>query len=156
MYRQGTRRPQRPLPRRNGSLAGHVVAEVFWVAVLIALNVVPGWHAIPFLAPSFGSVLWLINLCLVARIVAHLFYLADGAGRFRPVGDYLIALLDLIVAAEILLAFPFDFGPDGATWETTARLVLLAAVVISALRAAGAATRVAHVVQIHWQRTHSV
>ncbi|MCX6431570.1 MAG: hypothetical protein NTX29_01880 [Actinobacteria bacterium] len=131
MYRQVSGRQWRPTPRRNGSVAFHVTAEVLWLAVLIALNAIPGWHAVPFLASSFGSVLWLVNLCIVARIVAHLFYLADGAGRFRPVGDYLIALLDLIVAAEILVVFPFDFGADGAPWETTARLLLMAVVVLS-------------------------
>jgi hypothetical protein len=155
MYRDVSR-PIRPAQRRNGSVVGHVVAEVWWLLVLFALNVLPGWHAIPFLDASAGSLLWLVNLCIVARLVAHLVYLADGAGRFRPAGDYLIALLDLIVAAEVLVEFPFDFGAAGATWETATRLLLVAAIVISVLRAAGAATRVAHVVQVHWQHTHSV
>ena len=155
MYRDVSR-PIRPAQRRNGSVVGHVVAEVWWLLVLFALNVLPGWHAIPFLDASAGSLLWLVNLCIVARLVAHLVYLADGAGRFRPAGDYLIALLDLIVAAEVLVEFPFDFGAAGATWETATRLLLVSAIVISVLRAAGAATRVAHVVQVHWQHTHSV
>ena len=155
MYRDVSR-PIRPAQRRNGSVVGHVVAEVWWLLVLFALNVLPGWHAVPFLDPSAGSVLWLVNLCIVARLVAHLFYLADGAGRFRPVGDYLIALLDVIVAAEVLVVFPFDFGTAGATWDTATRVLLLAGVVVSALRAAAAATRVAHLVQVQWQRTHSV
>ena len=74
---------------RNGSAGGQAFASGLWIVVLLAVNVYPGWHTIPFLTAQAAGVLWLVNLCIVTRIIAHLVYIGDGAGRYRPLGDYL-------------------------------------------------------------------
>jgi hypothetical protein len=124
-------------------VGGQVFAVAFWLVVLFAVNVYPGWHTLPLLSSAAASVLWLVNLCIVARIIAHLVYLVDDAGRYRPIGDYVIALIDLVLAAELLRVFPFDFG-EASEWATTVQILLLTGVVWSGLRAGGAAVRIAH------------
>jgi hypothetical protein len=125
-------------PRTLGTVAGRFLGAGAWLTVLLLVNVWPGWHVLPFLSAEAGSVVWLVNLCISVRIVAQLLYLLDGGTILAAATHYLIVLIDMIVAAEILLVFPFDFGDDGANWAATMRILLLTAVVVSGLRAVGA------------------
>lgn len=54
---------------------------------LLLINVWPGWEALPFLTADTADVLWLVNVTLLAGIVANLVYLGYDPPWFAALGN---------------------------------------------------------------------
>src|SRR5690242_20164171 len=79
-------RPRPPTARRTR----YIVAAAVNVVLLFLVNVSPGWEAVPLLTGKMTLVLGLVNLSMVAGVIAnHLFALYD-ARWFKALGDLLI------------------------------------------------------------------
>jgi hypothetical protein len=98
------------------------------VAVLLAVNVWPGWRAVPFLTEETTAVLGLFNLSLLMGGFANVLYALFDARWLRAFGEMVTAVVGLAVLSRIWSVFPFDFGAS-SSWSYLTRFVLLVALV---------------------------
>ena len=107
---------------------GYIVAAVVNVVLWYAINVRPGWQVVPFLTEDMSNVVGLINLSLVAGIVANLVYVAYDAGWVRPLGELLTTGIGLVALVRIVQVFPFAFDATSFDGSSLVRVVLYVAI----------------------------
>ncbi len=123
--------PRTPSPRarRFGyAISALVIAIVAW-----AVNVWPGWDAVPFLTEETTQVLPLVNLSLLIGFLTNLAYLVADPPWFKALGTLLTAAISIAVLVRTLRVFPFDFGDSASTADAVTRGVLVFLIVASAL-----------------------
>lgn len=107
---------------------GFLIAASVNVLLLLAVNVWPGWRAVPFLTEEFTAVLRLFNFSLVLGAFANILYALFDARWLKAFGEMVVAVVGLNVLARIWSVFPLDL-PAPSTWTHLARFVLLIAMV---------------------------
>jgi hypothetical protein len=115
--------------RRAGYLAGIVISA----ALLFVLNGQPGWQALPFLTSDTSQVIGLVNLSLAAGLAVNVMYLFYDPPWLKSLGDLITAGIGLVVAIRIWQVFPFAFHGSAAWWSTAVRVLLVLAIVGSAI-----------------------
>lgn len=135
MHRQAAR------SRRRDERMPAIASILGYALVLVLLNVVPGWQAVPFLTPAAEHAVALANLALIVMLVSRAVALVEPSPRLRAAARYTVALIALALLAELWVTFPFQFGFEPESWATTTRLVLagffVLAVVVGIRSAAG-------------------
>jgi hypothetical protein len=119
-------------PSTGSRRAGYVVAAVINGVLLWLIHVWPGWDAAPFLAADFETVLWLIDVSLVATIALNLIYMVRDPRWLTAAGAVVTTAIGLAAAVRMLQVFPFDFG-DSEFWPVVVRVGLWLAVVGAAI-----------------------
>ena len=109
-------------PSAGARRTGYGFAIVISTAMLVVLNVSPGWQVIPFLTSDTTQVLWLVNLSMAAGIAANLVYLAYDPPWLRSLGDLVTTGIGLAAVIRIWQVFPFDL-PAG--WSAGVRTLLV-------------------------------
>ena len=112
---------------------GYVVAAAINAAMLWAVNVWPGWRALPFLTDETLRVLGWVNLTLVANVAVHIVYVLYDPRWVRALGDLMTAAVGLASAIRILHVFPFKFTGYEFDWTLLVRVVLMIGVVGTAI-----------------------
>lgn len=107
---------------------GYLVAALVNVIMLILVNASPGWRVLPFLTEDFVSLLWLVNLSMVAGVVVNVAYLAYDAPWFKSVGQVGVSAIGLAAAVRVWQVFPFDFSSYTFPWESLTRLLMALAI----------------------------
>ncbi|MBM2616316.1 hypothetical protein JIG36_12190 [Actinoplanes sp. LDG1-06] len=105
---------------------GYAVAAVVNGALLLLVNWWPGWQAVPFLTVETERVLTLVNLSLLAGVVANLLYLLRPASWVVPAGGLVTTGIGLVVLVRMWQVFPFDLGA-GSWWNVVVRVLLVVA-----------------------------
>ncbi len=116
-----------PTRRRPGVAArrfGYVVAVLVNLALLYAVNVWPGWDALPFLTPETTEVLTLVNASMVAGAAANGLYVVHDARWLRAFGDAFTAAIGVAAMVAMWRVFPFDFGTADFDWALVVRVLL--------------------------------
>jgi len=103
--------------------AGYAVAVFVNLVLLFLLNIRPGWRAAPFLTDDTPHVLVLLNLSLLAGIVANLVYILADGPWVKTVGDLTTTTIGLAVLLRIWQVFPFDFAAYAVNWGLILRIV---------------------------------
>jgi hypothetical protein len=116
-----------------GRRAGYVVAVIVNAALLVVINVNPGWQNLSFVTDAADDVVGWVNLALAVGLVANLVYLVLDAQRVRAFGEVVVGVVGLIAAARLLQVFPFDFSGSDFPWTLLVRVVLWVAVLGSAV-----------------------
>jgi hypothetical protein len=124
-------------PSRRPTVAarrvGYVIAAAVNLGVLYLVNVWPGWSAVPFLTEDTTAILWLFNASLVLSAALNAAYAVYDPRWFKALGDLVTAGISLAVLARIWQVFPFDFGTSTVDWVLVARIVLVVAIVGTAI-----------------------
>lgn len=107
---------------------GYFVAVMVNVVMLVLVNAVPGWRVLPFLTEDFVSLLWLVNLSMVASAFVNVAYLAYEAAWFKSVSQIGVTAIGLLAAIRTWQVFPFDFSPHTSPWENLTRLLIALAI----------------------------
>lgn len=128
--------------RRNDARATYVVGLALNAGLLVLINVVPGWEAVPVLTPAAEPAIALLNLAVIGELVAQAMSMVDERLRLRAVASYGISLLCMAAVAQMWIAFPFDFGDAQETWAGATRMVLVGLFAWAAISACRAAVRV--------------
>ncbi|HSK06591.1 MAG TPA: hypothetical protein VK990_03655 [Acidimicrobiia bacterium] len=105
------------------------MAILFNLAFLFVANNLLGWDLIPFLTGDFARVLWIVNLSILATIVANLAYLWYDPAWFKSVCQICLGGISMLVSIRMLQVFPFDFSGSQFDWEPVARFLLILGVV---------------------------
>ena len=115
--------------RRAGYLAGIVIGA----ALLFVLNGQPGWQALPFLTSDTSEVIGLVNLSLAVGLAVNLVYVFYDPAWLKSLGDLVTAGIGLAVAIRVWQVFPFAFHGSAAWWSTAVHVLLILAIVGSAI-----------------------
>jgi hypothetical protein len=125
------RKPRKPRPSLAARRAGYVAAIVFNLVGYWAVARLVDWPGFSFLTSDFSSVVPALRVGIVAGLVVNTAYLIRDPRWLRALGEVVTSAVSVVVAAIVLRAFPFDFSSPG--WETTARVVLIFAIIGSAV-----------------------
>src|SRR5215470_13078727 len=104
---------------------GYAIAAAINAALLYAIDLRPGWQALPFFTDDIHQVLGLINLSLVTGLAANLVYLAHDPPWVKAIGDLIIMGIGLAVLVRVWQVFPFDSSGDTFEWALLVRVVLI-------------------------------
>lgn len=123
---------------------GYLVAVLVNGAMLVVVNVRPGWRELSFLTESFVDILWLINLSMVASAVVNAVYLLYDPAWFKSVCQVGVSAIGLTAAIRMLRVFPFDFSAYSFDWAALTRLLLVLAIFGSVVAIIVELARLAH------------
>jgi hypothetical protein len=124
-------RPETTVGRRVGYAMGALVNAL----LLYLINVWPGWDILPFLTDDMLQVLGLVNLSLVAGVLANILYVFVDRVWVKALGDLVTLGIGIAVMVRFWQVFPFDFPEGPINWALIVRVVL-------AISIAGAAVAV--------------
>ena len=127
-------------PSRVGRRVGYAIGALVNVALLVALNVWPGWDAVPFLTADFAQVLGLINLSLAVGFLTSVANFALDSFGAKALGDLATNAIGIAVSVRLLQVFPFDFS-GGFDWSWIVRTLLVIGVIGSVFGAGAAVVR---------------
>ena len=119
-------------PSTASRRAGYVIAVAINAVLLWLIHAWPGWDAAPFLTADFETVLWLVDVSLVATIALNLIYMVRDPRWLTAAGAVVTTAIGLAAAVRMLQVFPFDFG-DSEFWPVVVRVGLWLAVVGAAI-----------------------
>ncbi len=108
---------------------GFGVAAVVNAAIWYVINVWPGWQQVPFLTEETTVVLWLVNISLIAGVVANVVFAAYDPPWVKALGDLITTSIGLVALVRVWQVFPFDFSGYSTNWAVLARFVLVVAIV---------------------------
>lgn len=121
----GTATASSPVTRR----VGHAFAVGVNAALLVAVNVWPGWRILPFITEDFVQVLRLVNLGFAAGIAVNLVHLVVDRPVVRALGDIVTTAVGLVAMIRLVQVFPFAFPGPGFDWAFVVRALLVLGVV---------------------------
>ncbi|MBL0886281.1 hypothetical protein [Myceligenerans indicum] len=125
------RTPSRPSAAARRT--GYLVTVLIEVIMLGLIHLWPGWESVPFLTAQTGEVLTPVNASLVAGIVANLLYTITDPPWLRAAGDIVVTAVGLVAILAVWSVFPFDFTGQSFDWALVVRVLLVVAVVGSAI-----------------------
>jgi hypothetical protein len=112
---------------------GYVIAAFINVVILYVLNVRPGWQDASFVTDAAPRVLVLLNLSLLAGIIADAVYFVTDGPWVKTVGELTTTTIGLTVLMRAWQVFPFDFAAWTFDWAIVARTVLVVALIGTAV-----------------------
>lgn len=112
---------------------GYVAAVVVNAFMLYAVNVWPGWDALPFLTEDTRDVLGLVNASMLVGLAANAVYLLRDPPWLRALGDVVTTSVGLAALVRIWQVFPLDFGDSTFDWALVAHVLLGVAIVGSVI-----------------------
>ncbi|HZB66157.1 MAG TPA: hypothetical protein VE503_01955 [Ornithinibacter sp.] len=117
-------RHARPLPGRLSRRVGYTLAIVLNVVLLVLVDDVPGWQALPFLTDDFAAVLWLVNATIVSGVLANAVYVIHDPPWVRALGDVVTTSIGLAALVQLWQVFPIAFAESTVDLDLIARWVL--------------------------------
>ena len=114
----------RERPAVGASRFGYTIGVVVNAAMLYAVNVWPGWQAVPFLTADTVTVLPLVNASMLVSLVANAVYVVHDPAWVRAFGDLATSAVGLLGLVRIWQVLPFDFDDATVDWELVTRWVL--------------------------------
>jgi hypothetical protein len=109
------------------------VAVLVNAAVLYAVNVWPGWQALPFLSEDMRLVLGLVNASMLVSIVANMAYFAADPRWLKALGDIATTAVGIAALVRMWQVFPFDFSGSSFDWALVVRVAMGVAIGGSAI-----------------------
>ena len=113
--------------KRTTRRIGYAIAVLVNIALLVIVNNILDWGWISWLTDDLEQVLPLINLSLIASLVANAAYIAHDGPGFKGLLELVLNTISLVVTIRVLRVFPFDFSTSGP--ETLTRTILIVAIV---------------------------
>ena len=106
-----------------GRRFGYAVAIVINVLLLYAINVWPGWQAVPFLAGEAREVVDLVDVSLIVGMVTNEVCVLVDRPAVKVLGDLATLAIGLAVLVVFWQVFPFDFNDSAFDWTLLIRIV---------------------------------
>lgn len=119
-------RPWRRIPHQGGHLAGALVD----IALLVVINVGPGWRAVPVFTDAAGDVAVAVNLSLAVALIVNLLCVLFPLPWLIRAGEVISTAAGLAALLCVLVVFPFRFTRSDTDWTTVTRLGLISVIVL--------------------------
>ncbi|MEV6715412.1 hypothetical protein AB0M48_25625 [Lentzea sp. NPDC051208] len=120
------RTSSRTTARRGSYLAGALVD----IALLVLINVSPGWRAVPVLTEAAAAVVIVVDIGLAVALVVNLLCLVRPRRPLTAVGDVVSTAAGLVALIRTVQVFPFTFTDPNTDWATIVRLTLISIIVV--------------------------
>jgi len=114
--------------RSGARRLGFAVAIVVNAAALYAINVWPGWQALPILTEDARQMLTVVNVSLIAGVLTNAINLVVDLPRVRAAGNIVSLAFGLAILVILSQSFPFVF-PIGWDWSLVVRILIVLAMV---------------------------
>jgi len=98
-----------------------IVAIIVNIIFLYIVNNLLNWN-LSFIAPTFSEVLFILNISIIANIIANIGFLVYQKGWFRSIAQIILNVISFIVVYTLYTVFPFTFQ---SIWVTYALLLIL-------------------------------
>jgi hypothetical protein len=105
--------------------AGYAIAVVVNLALLFVANNLLAWDVLPFLTGEFATVLWLIDISLLATVAVNLAHMWYDPAWFKSSCQIGLGSISMLVALRMFQVFPFDFSAYEFDWERVTRFVIV-------------------------------
>lgn len=125
---------------------GYGIAALVNTVLLFVVALWPGWRSLRVLTADAALVIPGVDAALITGIVVNLLNLLFDRRWLRAVGDLVSTVIGLVAVIVMWDVFPFDFSPVGGGWQVVARIVLLVAIIGSAIGIIVASVRTVRVV----------
>jgi hypothetical protein len=112
---------------------GYAFSALVTLAIAWAVNVWPGWEAVPFLTEETSEVIPLVNLSLLVGVLTSILYMVLDPPWLKALGALASSAISLAVVTRTFTVFPFDFGDDASLWEPLTEGFLIFLIVALAL-----------------------
>ena len=89
-----------------------------------AINVWPGWRAVPFLDGEACEVVDLVDVSLIAGMITNGVCVFVDRPAVKMLGDLVTLAIGLAVLVVFWQVFPFDFNDSAFDWTLLIRIVL--------------------------------
>ncbi len=119
-----------PAPARR---FGYLVAIAINVWFLWLVNQFPIWEWPRFLTDQFEEVLPIVTASILAGIIVNAMFFLYDPSWFKALGNMITAGFGFAVAWRMFQVFPFDFATYSVNWSWLARLVLMIAMIGTAV-----------------------
>jgi drug/metabolite transporter (DMT)-like permease len=119
-------RPRHRTTHQSGHLAGALVD----IALLVVINVSPGWRAVPVLTDAARGVVAAVDTLLAVALVVNVLRLLFAGPRLIRAGEVISTAAGLTALLCVLVVFPFHFTDPDVDWATVTRLGLVSVVVV--------------------------
>ncbi|MDI6643592.1 MAG: hypothetical protein QME14_00915 [Methanobacteriaceae archaeon] len=103
---------------KTSEFVGAIIVNIIFLYIV---NNLLNWN-LSFIAPSFSEVLSILNISIIANIMANIGFLVYQRGWFRSIVQIILNLIGFIVAYTLYTVFPFTFQ---SIWVTYALLLIL-------------------------------
>ena len=120
------------LPRTAGR-GSHLAGALADTALLIVINVSPGWQAVPVLTDAARGAVVAVDVALAVALVINLACLLAPRPVLIHAGEVVSTAVGLAAVLCVLAVFPFRFGDSGVDWATVVRLGLISVAVVVAI-----------------------
>jgi len=120
---------QRSIPHQGGYLAGALVD----IALLVVINLGPGWRAVPVLTDAARGVVVVVSMSLAVALVVNLLCLLFPRPWLIRAGEVISTASGLAALLCVLVVFPFRFTGSDVDWTTVTRLGLISVIVLVAI-----------------------
>lgn len=118
-----------------GRRFGYLLGIAFNLLLLYLINVVPGWEAASWLTPVAGELVGFANVCLWVGIVVNALNVLADPPWLRALGDAANCVLAAILLGRLLQLHPFDFTGWDVDWRPLLTILLVVALVGTAIAA---------------------
>jgi hypothetical protein len=113
------------LERKKTSRVRYIWAIVFNLIALYVFNNLQNWH-FPILTNSWVACLWLLNILLVATIIANIIWFFYSEKWIRALLKIGLNLINLVFIYVLYKIFPFDFtNYGGNTTSLIAKILII-------------------------------
>lgn len=118
---------------RGAKKFGYLLAAAVNVVLLWVAHQLLDWEWPGFLTPDFDDLLPILTFSFVASIVVNLVYAWNDAHPIKPLGEMITAAIGFAVAVRAWRVFPFDFSDYDSDWSWLVRVILVVAMVGTAV-----------------------
>ncbi|MGA1827256.1 hypothetical protein [Microbacterium sp.] len=107
---------------------GYAVAVAVSGVLLVLVNAVPGWRAVPFVTAEAVDVIFLVNLSLIVGIVVNSLNAVFDRRWLRAAGELASSTVALVMLVQLWQVFPFEFADPAVDWALILRVVIAFAI----------------------------
>jgi hypothetical protein len=112
---------------------GYAIAALVNGVLFVLMNVSPGWQVVPFLTDELPQVLGILNLSLIAGVIANVLFILVDRVWLKAFGDLITVSIGVVVLVRLWQVFPFDFSGSTVDWALLLRVVLAVSIAGAAI-----------------------
>jgi hypothetical protein len=118
---------------RGAKRFGYLLAAAINAVMLWVVHQLLDWEWPGFLTPEFDDVLPILTFSFVVSIAVNLVYAWRDAYPIKSIGEMTTAAIGFAVTLRTWRVFPFDFSGYDADWSWLVRLILIVAMIGTAI-----------------------
>lgn len=107
-----------------------IAAIIFNIIFLYIANNLLNWN-LSFIAPDFSQVLLILNVSIIANILANIGFLIYQRGWFRTLAQIILNIIGFAVAYSLYVVFPFIFKTAVITYSL--KFALIVAMIVTVI-----------------------